>query len=447
MQLTALRHPAWLILVSSLSLWGRAGAQELPADEARKPSFWEAASLITAVNGLTWVYNWHIQRWDWADVGTRSWWANVRRGFTWDDDAFGANQAAHPYHGSLYFNAARGSGYGFWGSAPFVAGGSLSWELFTENVRPSLNDLINTTLGGMALGEVSYRLSSLFTSAKRPPAGGQMGAVLASPVSRARSLVYGAGRGRSLQFPESNAVVLAIGQRRGLGVLPGSEGGHRPFVGLTFQYGSPFDASVSRPYDAFEFSLHLSPDDHVVLTHAAISGLLTRQVLARSSSSQLLLGLFQHYDYDDLPLAKSSSQSLSAALLYRRSYSTRTHAEIGMHLEVVPLGAVSSEHGLVRRRDYDFGPGIGGRLTGALRHGGRELVRLDGRTMWIHSLYSAGADHLTSTARLSTAIPVIRAVRMGADVSLTIRQSSYRNEPAVTARVPQFRVYLGWSPT
>ena len=46
----------------------------------------------------------------------RSWWANLQSGFNWDDDVFGVNQVAHPYHGSLYFNAARSSGYDFWGS-------------------------------------------------------------------------------------------------------------------------------------------------------------------------------------------------------------------------------------------------------------------------------------------------------------------------------------------
>ncbi|MBA3761599.1 MAG: DUF3943 domain-containing protein, partial [Gemmatimonadales bacterium] len=137
--------PSCLALSSWLLICPPAGAQEpsrTVPDE--RPSFWQAAAGVVAVNGLTWFYNWHVQRWDWADVGTQSWWANIRHGFTWDDDAYGANQVAHPYHGSLYFNAARSSGYDFWASTPFVAAGSLGWELFTENVRPSLNDLINT---------------------------------------------------------------------------------------------------------------------------------------------------------------------------------------------------------------------------------------------------------------------------------------------------------------
>ena len=137
--------------------------------------------------------------------------------------------------------------------------------------------------------------------------------------------------------------------------------GDQPFVGLTFQYGSAFDEQVKRPYDAFEFSLHLSPNQYVVLTHASVSGLLIAPKARRSPRRQLMLGLYQHYDYDDIPLAKASSQSLSGALLYRQAADSRTQIDIGLHLEAVPLGAVSSEHDRARRRDYDFGPGRGRR--------------------------------------------------------------------------------------
>ncbi len=61
----------------------------------------------------------------------------------------------------MFFNAARTNGYSFWESAPFVLVGSYFWEMFAETQGPSLNDLVNTTLGGITLGEASYRLSQL----------------------------------------------------------------------------------------------------------------------------------------------------------------------------------------------------------------------------------------------------------------------------------------------
>ncbi len=438
---------AQMMLAGSLLASGVDAQQQDNPVDIKGGNFWQAASGIAAVNGLTWFYNWHVQRWAWANVGTRSWWDNLQGGFTWDDDAFGANQVAHPYHGGLYFNSARASGYDFWGSTPFVAAGSLSWELFTENVRPSINDLINTTLGGIALGEVAYRMSSLLSPQNGRAATRQLGALVVNPLSEAQSLVHGRSQGLAPATPQTRSTLLAVGQRRGVGASPGGVSTSHPFVGLTFQYGTVFDEQFRRPYDAFEFMLHLSPNEHVVLTHASVSGLLARSTLSHSPRGQLLLGLFQHYDYDDLPLTKSSSQSLSGALLYRGTLSRRMQVDLGLHGEVVPLAAVSTEHGGVRRRDYDFGPGVGGRFTGTLRHDGRELVRLDGRTVWVHSLYASKADHLTTTARLSAAIPVARMVSLGGDVALTLRRSWYRDQLPVAVRFPQFRAYLIWSPS
>ena len=437
-----------LVLMGLLLLCPRIEAQE-PArtDGGKEPRFWQAAGGVVAVNGLLWFYNWHVQRSHWANVGTQSWWTNIRGGFTWDDDVFGVNQVAHPYHGNLYFNAARSSGYDFWASTPFVAAGSLGWELFSENVRPSLNDLINTTLGGIALGEAAYRMSSLLTS--KGGLGREMGAFVVSPVAQTHAFLgdrgtwaYGAG-GRA---PESRSLV-AVGQRRGTGGSPPGMAGSRSFIGLTVQYGNALGDQVKRPYDAFEFSLHLSPEENVVLSHVAVSGVLSRRTLARSTSHQLFLALFQHYDYDDLPAFKASSQSLSGALLFRRKAGTRTDVDLGLHLEALPLGAVSSEHQGVRRRDYDLGPGLGSRFLGSVRRDGRDLLRLDARTVWVHSLHGADADHLTATARISAAVPVMRMVSVGGDVGLIVRRSSYRAEPRVTKRIPLLRAYLLWSPS
>ncbi|MEP6949270.1 MAG: DUF3943 domain-containing protein [Ginsengibacter sp.] len=46
------------------------------------------------------------------------------------------------------------------GYRPFAIEGSLMWEYFGENTQLSKNDIINTPISGMFLGEVLYRISS-----------------------------------------------------------------------------------------------------------------------------------------------------------------------------------------------------------------------------------------------------------------------------------------------
>jgi hypothetical protein len=423
-------------------------AQEMsPANPPHR--FWEAAGGILAANGVTWGYNWYIQRWKWSNVGTRTWAANLRDGFVWDNDCFMDNQLAHPYHGTFYHSSARASGYGFWSSLPFVAAGSASWELFFENVRPSLNDFVNTTLGGLAMGEVTFRLSSLLTARKGGAAlGRELGAFALSPLARVQDLLLPEGSGFDPRrpAPASRLAWIAVGTLRDrVDPLAGAASDHG-FVELAIEHGSPFDTNASRPYDAFELNLQLSRDTARIINRIEVSGLLARYLLPRSGRNQIALGLFQHYDYHDALPFDFGGQSVSGAVLYHRKLGSRVQLNFGAHLEALLLGAVTSDHGQYFRRDYDYGPGAGGRFQGSLRVDGRELLHYEHRLLWIHSLHGAAADHLITAARIGTALPLGRLLQLGGDIGMLIRHSSYRGLPSTRRSASQLRAYLVWSP-
>ena len=98
---------------------------------------------------------------DTAKITPKTWWANMEQGWVWDLDDFTVNQIGHPYQGNNYFNAGRANGLSFYESAAVTAFGSATWEYFGETNHASLNDFINTTLGGIALGEMFHRAAWL----------------------------------------------------------------------------------------------------------------------------------------------------------------------------------------------------------------------------------------------------------------------------------------------
>lgn len=118
-----------------------------------------ALASVSVVNALVWQYN-YLNGEDWAYVTRDEFASNVRGGIEFDGNKLPTNFFSHPYQGSAYFNAARASGLSFWESAPFTFIGSAAWEWFGESEAPSTNDLVATTLGGIVLGEILYRLSS-----------------------------------------------------------------------------------------------------------------------------------------------------------------------------------------------------------------------------------------------------------------------------------------------
>ena len=124
-------------------------------------------TLINVVYGLANLARGQVT----AEVTPKTWWANMKQGWVWDLDDFGVNQIGHPYQGNNYYNAGRAHGLSFWESAGITAFGSGTWEYFGETNHASVNDLINTTLGGIALGEVLHRTAWLVRDTRA--SGGQ----------------------------------------------------------------------------------------------------------------------------------------------------------------------------------------------------------------------------------------------------------------------------------
>lgn len=115
--------------------------------------------------GETIEINLLINAWDyvvldqeWAAVGIDSIKHNLTHGWHWDEDDFKMNQLGHPYQGSLYFNSGRANGFNFWQSSLLTMFGSAMWEICMETSKPSINDIITTTIAGSIAGEAMHRL-------------------------------------------------------------------------------------------------------------------------------------------------------------------------------------------------------------------------------------------------------------------------------------------------
>ena len=128
-----------------------------------------AAAGVAGINGLIMTYNWLFRR----DEGFSHVTINtVQRNLThkhwwWDEDYFRTNALEHPFHGSLFYLTARVGGMSVAESSLYTVGGSWMWEMVGESEMPSINDMVYTIAGGIALGEPLYRVASYLIS-RRP---------------------------------------------------------------------------------------------------------------------------------------------------------------------------------------------------------------------------------------------------------------------------------------
>jgi hypothetical protein len=128
------------------------------------------ALLETAIAfGLNVAWYW----WD-RDTNTPDWeleWdaASWRRkvltfdAVRFDTNPFSVNAGSHPAAGTVVYLIGRGNGLGVPGSVALTTAESIAWEYLAEfHEKPSLNDLLDNSLGGMAIGETFYQLSEFF---------------------------------------------------------------------------------------------------------------------------------------------------------------------------------------------------------------------------------------------------------------------------------------------
>ena len=102
------------------------------------------------INALVLGWDHFVTDRDWARVTNASLRQNLTESWVWDNDSFSGNQFSHPFHGSMFYNAAREHGNSYGVSLLYPVVGSLTWEVFCETNRPAYNDLLSTGIGGAA---------------------------------------------------------------------------------------------------------------------------------------------------------------------------------------------------------------------------------------------------------------------------------------------------------
>lgn len=338
-----------------------------------------AAGEVFGLNMLVWGFNHFIMNEDFARINARSIKTNLSTLPVWDTDQFSTNLIAHPYHGSLYFNSARSNGMGFWESVPFTFGGSLMWEYFMENELPSVNDLFCTTLGGIELGEITFRLSDLILDSRLsgfPRVVSEVVGGLASPMRAFNRLLSGeAWRIRPYRGNLFTPVDVDLSLYTGMRFLSEEErsryGELSMNLGLLLAYGELFDDDYYSPYEYFRFHASFDLFSHQpILTQVnAIAAVWGKQVW-RSGPRSLSAGVFQHFDYYNsqikardgrlvAPYRIAEAATLGGGLIYQKKALPDHYFDLRheFYLNGIALGASLTDYFFVDNRDYNLGSG------------------------------------------------------------------------------------------
>ncbi len=345
---------------------------------------WKAALETFGLNIGIGTFDRFVLQGDYAKINFSTIKHNFETGFVWDNDQFATNLFAHPYTGGLYFNTARNNGLNFYQSMPYSFGGSLMWELFMENEPPAINDLIATTVGGFSLGEITYRLSDLVIDSRTTGFerfGREFLTLAISPMTGLNRILSGDAwktkgfRGRSTKSVP--AVFKARAMYKGLTDdtdLMFNDFSHSLYVDLGLIYGDPFNYELEKPYEYFSFKVgfNLISDNQPILSNINGIGLIWgKNIELKKPTRQLILGIFQHFDYYDSSALGgedtehayqiSEAAAFGGGLLYKSKMSKNNTFLFSAYLNGVLLGASLTDHYSDVDRHYNLGSGYSGK--------------------------------------------------------------------------------------
>lgn len=135
--------------------------------EWREPRYLRAAAGVAALTAAgTVIYV--VQQFDRDDADDPGLFEKLTfEAVSFDDNSFGTNFVLHPLAGTLMYDWSRVNGLDFYTALGYTALASTVFEFFLEyRDKVSVNDLVFTPFGGMALGELWFHLGNYVNGAR-----------------------------------------------------------------------------------------------------------------------------------------------------------------------------------------------------------------------------------------------------------------------------------------
>ncbi|HET9339395.1 MAG TPA: DUF3943 domain-containing protein [Casimicrobiaceae bacterium] len=242
---------------------------------------------------------------------------NLHSSWTVDQDPFSTNQLGHPYQGSMHYGFARSAGLSFWESTGYALAGSALWEIAGETTPPSINDLLNTGIGGSFMGESLFRLASLLLENDDvPPLWREVGAALIQPSLGVNRLAFGerfdrvfASRNPAL-YSRVNLGFMATAENTS-GTSTTSLRRNEAQAEYAIDYGLPGKPGYGyrRPFDLFSFQATASSANG--FENMMTRGLLVGRAYDAGPDVAGVWGLYGSFDYIAPQVYRVSSTALS----------------------------------------------------------------------------------------------------------------------------------------
>ncbi|MEN8192433.1 MAG: DUF3943 domain-containing protein [Bacteroidota bacterium] len=420
----------------------------------RKP-LWLPIVESIGLNLALGSFNAYIMKSEFAQISTKSIKHNFERGWSTDADGLITNMWAHPFHGSIYFNLARSSGYNYWTSLGVGAIGSWQWEFFMEIEPPALNDWVMTSYGGSMIGEMFYRFSNLIIDESTTGSERfwrELGAGVFNPGRLFNRLITGkTSRVTHEKLYETQPFVgeLAIGANNVADGVDFKNGDRNLMLTTEIMYGKLFYKNKYKPFDYFRFNAALNfAGEQPVVGQFRIVNIMTGNS-SKLGGGRFLYGIFGHYDFLQNSVYEIGSAAVGLSAGYRTSNKSKIQFASLLHGAVTLMGAANSDYVpkvefLDSARTYNMGPGAHAKFETVLSFPFGALS-LDYSFWWIHTWEGAKGDEFIGMLAPKIRIHLYKKLFVGLEWLLYHRVGKYDDYEDRDYRNNEQRLSIGYS--
>ncbi|CAN5356655.1 hypothetical protein BH09BAC6_BH09BAC6_03620 [soil metagenome] len=420
-----------------------------PGDTLTRKNFGRGAVLFSLVEVLPWTFDKYIKKADYANISFKTVAHNLNPGsWAWDNDNFQTNQFGHPYHGSHFYSAFRANGYSFWQSVPAVFAGSYIWETAAEKQYPAPNDFINTSFGGVILGEMTYRLSNKIINNhsrgfKRQ--AGEVVALLINPMNGiTRILDHKWGKVTANSREQDSSKIYAefdLGMRK---VSPnGKDNTLKAYGHIKLLYGTPYE-NYKVPFSNITINTEIGQDDSSKINTISVYGSLNGWRIRSSQNLRHLAVLSANYDYIHNQSFFYRAQSVKFNFYSELSVSGKIKLNTSFGAGPVILGAVPDGY-TFNSRNYDYVSGIGYNAAGRLSIGGKFFYTLNYRGGWLTTINGNKSYYFLHTLSGEARYMCLNRFSICAEPGYFTLHGHYHNYASVNKNYPYLRLSVRYS--
>jgi hypothetical protein len=400
-----------------------------------------------------WAFDRYVLKADFAKTSFKTFAHNLNPGsWTWDSDLFVTNQFAHPYHGSLYFSAFRTNGYTFWESVPAAFTGSYLWETFGEKDPPSPNDFINTSMGGIVLGEMTYRLANKIVNNRQrgfKRQANEIVGLLINPMNGINRIldgkwgkVYGnpTDRDSTRLTAEFDMGLRQISTKIGNNTRNGTFG---LFGRARLMYGNRYkDYRV--PFSNIYANVELGRDDSSLVNAVNVYGSLAGWEIRSNKDLKHLAILSANYDYISNQAFFYGGQSVRMNIFSQYQVTEKVKFITSVNGGPVLIAAIPN-HGIYRGRAYDYTMGVGYGAGAGLNVLDKFTAGVDYRGSWLLTVNGNQSHYVLHAVTGEFRYQFIPALSVAAEPGYFILRSTYKDADDVSRIYPYIRFSARYS--